>query len=48
LDYGDDEVREMGERVIREGLASIPKESARQATIKRLEQIEAGERDLRF
>lgn len=48
LDYGDDEVREMGERVIREGLASIPKESARQATIKRLDQIEAGERDLRF
>lgn len=48
LDYGDDEVREMGERVICEGLASIPKESARQATIKRLGQIEAGERDLRF
>jgi 2-iminoacetate synthase len=48
LDYGDDEVREMGEQVIREGLASIPKESARKATIKRLEQIEAGERDLRF
>lgn len=48
LDYGDDEVREMGERVIREGLASIPKESARQATIKRLGQIDAGERDLRF
>ncbi len=48
LDYGDDEVREMGERVIQEGLASIPKESARKATIKRLDQIEAGERDLRF
>ncbi len=48
LDYGDDEVRELGERVIQEGLASIPKESARQATIKRLAQVEAGERDLRF
>jgi len=48
LDYGDDEIREIGERVISEGLASIPKESVRQATIKRLEQIEAGARDLHF
>lgn len=48
LDYGDEEARELGDRLIAESLNGIPKEAARKAAIARMERIEAGERDLRF
>ncbi|MNU08566.1 thiamine biosynthesis protein ThiH [compost metagenome] len=48
LDYADEETRSIGEQLIRDNLERIPLESARQATIKQLRRIEAGERDLRF
>lgn len=48
LDYGDEEVREMGKTIIQDNIERIPKASARKVTIDRLERIEAGERDLRF
>ncbi|WP_427340005.1 [FeFe] hydrogenase H-cluster radical SAM maturase HydG [Caloranaerobacter sp. DY30410] len=48
LDYADEELKELGRKTIEEALKQIPKESARKATIKYLERIENGERDLRF
>jgi 2-iminoacetate synthase len=48
LDYADDEMKELGQKVIEKGLLDIPKEAARAAAIEKLERIEAGERDLRF
>ena len=48
LDYADDELKEMGQKVIEKGLLDIPKEAAREATRQKLKRIEAGERDLRF
>ncbi len=48
LDYADDELKELGAKVIEKGLLDIPKEAARQAAIEKLKRIEAGERDLRF
>ncbi len=48
LDYADAEVRELGEKVIEQGLKDIPKDVAREAAIEKLKRIEAGERDLRF
>lgn len=48
LDYGDDEIKEIGKEVIERGIGEIPKDSAKKATIERLERIEKGERDLRF
>lgn len=48
LDYADDELKELGQKVIEQGLRDIPKEAARRATIEKLKRIEAGERDLRF
>ncbi|AHM55723.1 2-iminoacetate synthase ThiH [Peptoclostridium acidaminophilum DSM 3953] len=48
LDYSDEELRELGKEVIEEGLASIPKEAARDAAKRFLARLEAGERDLRF
>lgn len=48
LDYGDEEAKELGSRVIEESLKGIPKEAARKAAASRMERIEAGERDLRF
>ncbi|MNW05041.1 thiamine biosynthesis protein ThiH [compost metagenome] len=48
LDYADEETRSIGEQLIRDNLERIPLESVRQATIKQLRRIEAGERDLRF
>jgi 2-iminoacetate synthase len=48
LDYGDEEAKELGNRVIEESLKGIPKEAARKAAMSRMERIEAGERDLRF
>ena len=48
LDYADDELKEIGQKVIEKGLADIPKEAARAAAKEKLRRIEAGERDLRF
>lgn len=48
LDYGDDSIRKVGEAMITKNLASIPQESIRRETIKRLEKIEEGARDLYF
>lgn len=48
LDYGDEEMRVLGEEVIRNNLDRIPKASGRTATEKALARIDAGERDLRF
>jgi 2-iminoacetate synthase len=47
-DYGDDELRQMGEEVINKELASIPNEKIRAKTVEYLGQIRNGERDLRF
>lgn len=48
IDYADDELIELGQKVIEKGLQDIPKEAARKAAIEKLQRIEAGERDLRF
>ena len=48
IDYADDEMKELGQKVIEKGLLDIPKESAREAAKEKLRRIEAGERDLRF
>ncbi|MFZ3131593.1 MAG: [FeFe] hydrogenase H-cluster radical SAM maturase HydG [Desulfosporosinus sp.] len=48
LDYADDELKELGQKVITKGLREIPKEAARNAVIEKLKRVEAGERDLRF
>jgi 2-iminoacetate synthase len=48
LDYADDELKELGQKVIEKGLLDIPKEGARKAALEKLMRIEAGERDLRF
>lgn len=48
LDYADDELKELGRKVIEKGLLDIPKEAAREAAKEKLKRIEAGERDLRF
>lgn len=48
IDYADDELKEIGEKVIEQGLKDIPKDVARKAAIEKLKRIEAGERDLRF
>ena len=47
-DYGDPELREMGERVIARELASITNPKAREVTERYLQRIKGGERDLRF
>ncbi len=47
-DYGDQELRELGEHRIKEELATIPNPKAREAASNYLERIRAGERDLRF
>ncbi|SMF46422.1 [FeFe] hydrogenase H-cluster radical SAM maturase HydG [Paenibacillus barengoltzii] len=48
LDYGDDEAREMGATLIKNNLRRIPKTSARDATLNRLQRLKEGERDLYF
>ncbi|MEK3787298.1 [FeFe] hydrogenase H-cluster radical SAM maturase HydG [Paenibacillus sp. FSL K6-1230] len=48
LDYADEEMKELGEQIIRDNLESIPKEGVRKATMRQLERIRSGERDLRF
>ncbi len=48
IDYADDDLKELGNKVIVKGLQDIPKEGARKAAVEKLKRIEAGERDLRF
>ncbi|MBC8060325.1 MAG: [FeFe] hydrogenase H-cluster radical SAM maturase HydG [Clostridiaceae bacterium] len=48
LDYGDEEAKKLGEKIIEQGLKDITKDIARDAAIEKLKRIEAGERDLRF
>ena len=48
MDYGDEEIREIGKEVIERSLKEIPKEAARKAAEEKLQRIEKGERDLRF
>ncbi|BDU76810.1 [FeFe] hydrogenase H-cluster radical SAM maturase HydG [Mesoterricola sediminis] len=47
-DYGDTELRGLGEAIIAKELATIPNPKARTAAEAYLERIRAGERDLRF
>ena len=48
LDYGNEKLRKIGEKVIETSIADIPNEAARSAVRDKLEKIEKGERDLRF
>ena len=48
LDYADDELRALGNRMIDDELAAISRESRREQTALYLRRLEAGERDLRF
>lgn len=48
LDYADDELNEIGKKVIAKGLQDIPRAAIRNAAEEKLKRIEAGERDLRF
>jgi len=48
IDYADDSLKKVGETMITKNLASIPQESIRTETIKRLKEIEEGSRDLYF
>jgi 2-iminoacetate synthase len=48
IDYADDSLKKVGEAMITKNLASIPQESIRTETSKRLKEIEDGMRDLYF
>lgn len=48
LDYGDEALKVVGESMITKNLAAIPQENIRKETIKRLQDIENGIRDLYF
>lgn len=48
LDYGDEEAKILGNKVIQEELTKISNEKAKEETINRLKRVENGERDLRF
>lgn len=47
-DYGDEELKVLGNKVIEENLSNIPNEITRTKTKERLKRIENGERDLFF
>jgi 2-iminoacetate synthase len=47
-DYGDDELNELGSRIIAREVESIPNAAAREKTKEYLDRIRCGERDLRF
>jgi 2-iminoacetate synthase len=47
-DYGDDELRELGNQMIKRELDSIPNPGTRKKAEEYLDRIRAGERDLRF
>lgn len=48
VDYADDELKAIGDRVIEENIANIPNETMRERTLERLKRIEDGERNLFF
>ncbi|MGB9613849.1 MAG: [FeFe] hydrogenase H-cluster radical SAM maturase HydG, partial [Candidatus Margulisiibacteriota bacterium] len=48
LDYGDQEAKNLGKKVIEEHLAQIKNEKIREITIEKLKRLEMGERDLYF
>lgn len=48
LDYGDDEAKEMGNKLIKKEIEEIKNPTAKEVAIERLKKIENGERDLRF
>ncbi len=48
IDYADEPTREVGEALMKDALASIPRESVRNETAERLGEIEKGKRDLYF
>lgn len=48
LDYADERTRAAGETLISRSLADIPQDNTRAATAERLQEIEAGKRDLYF
>jgi len=48
LDYAEDSLKVLGEQMITKNVASIPQESVRTETMKRLKEIEHGVRDLYF
>lgn len=47
-DYGDDELRALGNNIIEREIKAIPNEKVREKTIAYLERVRAGERDMRF
>jgi 2-iminoacetate synthase len=47
-DYGDEEIRELGSRIIERELDSIPSAAAREKAKEYVSRIRSGERDLRF
>lgn len=48
LDYADEPTKVAGEALIAKSLASIPEESVRETTAKRLKDVEDGQRDIYF
>ena len=48
MDYADEELRELGEKMIKDNLENIPSTTMRKKTEERLALIEKGERDLFF
>jgi 2-iminoacetate synthase len=48
LDYADDELKALGDKMIADELQAIPRERRRDQTADFLKRLEAGERDLRF
>ncbi|HOV07806.1 MAG: 2-iminoacetate synthase [Spirochaetes bacterium ADurb.Bin218] len=48
VDYADEETRKLGEALIEKELQEIPDEARKDATVKNLEKIEKGERDIYF
>lgn len=48
IDYADDELKEMGQKIIKENFKDIESEKIKEETLRRLDRIKAGERDLYF
>lgn len=48
LDYADENLAKLGDKVIKENILKIPNEKMRNETINRLDQIQSGQRDLFF
>lgn len=47
-DYGDEELKELGNKMIEENIEKIPNETMKIKTRERIKRIEQGERDLFF